>query len=1242
MNHHVAKPIRSTFCFAVLLQAIGLIGTTAWAQGPTPAAERSYTQTLRLQFASPADAQAAELEITPVPDGKDWAVSARWDDSRKDNVQMARLMEKHGWPGTFFLNATGTKENWIGQDYVQSLLATGSDIGGHSQTHDVLTALKPNEMFYDILANRIEKEDQADRPLNTFAFPFGRFESAGDPRVQQAMILAFLATGYHHSVYDKFVTDSPTLENGEVSVSLATRPGDRDVDEKRYTKLIDSMMANRQALQVDTHCFYIGIHVSYRDQGWNDIEQVLSKYAHREDWWYGTLTQYAAYALQRSRATLEKTGVNGNTATWRITRPVPAVLGAVIPMTVSVQGGDLQQVAAFDGSCDRLDPSGRTLLNLGPPAGQPIPTTVQAFDNQDNRPAPATQQNPSTVLSGHLYCNEAQQALTLTLTNVSGTTLDHIDLTWRLPPMYATNVASGRVDSLGASESIEVTYPLGENRPEDFLSEGEPYFAVECDIPHGGRLDRVWATTRLAASGSPLKVGDTGQMLGPLPASDPTPLSVADLSKPDTPIVDLGDDPWMKWFTANQADRRRYTGDRVMLYQDDKGWNKRMSSTVNQPRDFLVAINFDLSEASDLQLDSELQVTEVFLNGDTPDPQSLRGKAGVNRMILRLHTKDDRSGFKPYPAFLKLIPRQGTLTYVGPTAASAAPPLQPVASSPPQAPNESVELLPSLSHARLRSQGDAATISVLDGVCAVDVHEAGQWYNAQLTITPTGRWKAGDTLALQIEARATQAQDESGEGWLLMAMQQSQAPYAKALRREQSIPQQWTTLQYPFTVSGAFNPGQSEVILGLGNRAQRMEVRRISLKNYGDTPIADIPATQVTYAGREPDAPWRAEAAKRIDRLRKATLTVKVVNDQGRVVPDAQVKIRQTRHAFPFGSAVAADLLLADSPDAQRYQAIVEQNFNRVVLENNLKWGPWVEHRERAIKALQWLNERGIDARGHVLVWPSFKKMYQAEQYANSPESLSQYIRDHIVDEVTGVGKLVAQWDVLNEPYNNHDAMDLIGEQVMVDWFKLAREHNDQAELFINDFGILSGGGADTAHQDHYEKTIRYLLQHGAPLDGIGLQGHFLSTLTPPDRLISLLDRFGALGPKLTITELDVDAPSPDLQADYLRDFLTVCFSHPQVDGVLMWGFWEGRHWRPNAALYNRDWSTRPAGDAWQKLIFNDWWSQADLVTDASGQASSRVFKGDYQIQVQTASGQLTQQVAIPNQDVSLTVKIAP
>jgi len=116
------------------------------------------------------------------------------------------------------------------------------------------------------------------------------------------------------------------------------------------------------------------------------------------------------------------------------------------------------------------------------------------------------------------------------------------------------------------------------------------------------------------------------------------------------------------------------------------------------------------------------------------------------------------------------------------------------------------------------------------------------------------------------------------------------------------------------------------------------------------------------------------------------------------------------------------------------------------------------------------------------------------------------------------------------------------------------------------------------------------LIARNAPLDGIGLQGHFATALTSPDDLMTLLDRFGAYK-ELWVTEYDITITDFLLAGDYTRDFMTVLYSHPAVAGFVMWGFWDGAHSKKNAPLFTQDWKLKPAGVAYYDLVFNQWWT---------------------------------------------------
>jgi GH35 family endo-1,4-beta-xylanase len=353
---------------------------------------------------------------------------------------------------------------------------------------------------------------------------------------------------------------------------------------------------------------------------------------------------------------------------------------------------------------------------------------------------------------------------------------------------------------------------------------------------------------------------------------------------------------------------------------------------------------------------------------------------------------------------------------------------------------------------------------------------------------------------------------------------------------------------------------------------------------------------------------------------------VRVVDAAGKPVKGATVRVRMTRHAFPLGTTVNAFYLLGgeDTDDLRRYKEEIPRLFNFAVLEGNLKWPSWSRDPTVAIRAVDWLGEEGLDVRGHVLVWPRFYHSpwrSNADEIAylkENPEELRKRITDHITHEVSTLRGKIVEWDVINEPYWNHEYMDLLGDEVMVEWFRTAHEADPAIPLFLNDNGILaSEGELDSPHQQHYEKTVRYLLENGAPLGGLGMQGHVKWVVTPPEKLLTILDRFAEFGLPIVVSEYDHDVADEEYQENYMRDFLTVIFSHPSVRGFLMWGFWDGKHWLGNAPLYRKDWSLKPSGEVYKDLVFNQWWTDEEAETDRNGEMKVRGFLGEYEVTVE-------------------------
>ena len=446
----------------------------------------------------------------------------------------------------------------------------------------------------------------------------------------------------------------------------------------------------------------------------------------------------------------------------------------------------------------------------------------------------------------------------------------------------------------------------------------------------------------------------------------------------------------------------------------------------------------------------------------------------------------------------------------------------------------------------------------------------------------------------------------------------------------------WKKIQFPFAVARAYDKGQAEVFFTLGFSEQSVEIGGIELVNYGTTKkVADLPFTKLGYAGTEPNATWRKAAEGRIEKIRKSDLTVVVKDRNGKPVPNAQVLVRMRKHAFLFGTAVSGATLSSQRLSAEnlaKYKEEIVELFNFAVMENEMKWPQWSNEASRpaTMAAVDWLRENGLQVRGHNLVWPSWRNtnVKAALDARNDPAALAKVITDHITGTAAALrGKLV-DWDVINETFTNHDFMDILGRHAMVDWFQAARAGDPNVKLFINDFNILEG--ADQAHQDDYAATIQYLIDQGAPIDGIGLQSHFPARVTSMDELFKRLDRFAGFGKVLEITEFDIDTFDEATQADYTRDFMTAVFSYPQVKAFLMWGFWEGAHWRPRGAMLRRDWSPKPNAEAYKDLVFKRWWTNADGKTGAQGTFATLGFLGDYEIEAKAGGKSKTVRVSLP------------
>ena len=504
--------------------------------------------------------------------------------------------------------------------------------------------------------------------------------------------------------------------------------------------------------------------------------------------------------------------------------------------------------------------------------------------------------------------------------------------------------------------------------------------------------------------------------------------------------------------------------------------------------------------------------------------------------------------------------------------------------------------------------------------------ESDHWWDMGVLAPAAEPVKKGDVMLATFDMRSVKSM--TGQSLVVFTYQAGPPKYEKSEMVRVSAGTEWTRINLPFVMEGDFDAGKSMAGFHLALTDQTLEIADFQVLNYGQGYDMDLlPHTESSYDGRAADAPWRAKAAERIEEIRKAGVTVNVVGARGQPVQGATVDLDMTRHAFPFGTCIAVTTLIDDNADAERYREELRSNFNNGLFESALKWNNYGTGTPEEIdEAIEILEEMNIRLRGGVIMWPSWRWISEEVQaLREDPPAMRAALADRVTRLVTRYKDQIHEWDVVNEAFSNNDVQKIFGDEIFIEWFKLAREANPDARLFINDNDMLTAADRDTNHMAVFEGQIQMLQEAGAPLDGIGFQGHFSTVLQSPKNLWKLIDRFAEFGLPIQVTEFDVTHDDRQLQADYTRDFLTAVFAHESIEGFTTWGFWETRHWRPAAAMFDEEWNLLPHGQAYRDLVYGAWWTDESGITGSDGTFTTRGFLGEHAVKVTGPDGKTTE-----------------
>ncbi len=250
-----------------------------------------------------------------------------------------------------------------------------------------------------------------------------------------------------------------------------------------------------------------------------------------------------------------------------------------------------------------------------------------------------------------------------------------------------------------------------------------------------------------------------------------------------------------------------------------------------------------------------------------------------------------------------------------------------------------------------------------------------------------------------------------------------------------------------------------------------------------------------------------------------------------------------------------------------------------------------------ADRITDWLTGAGLTAKGHPLVW-FFPQTTPDWQKTKTYDEMKQLCVDRVRTIVSRYRGRIDIWDIINEAHDWANVFHYTHEQ-MIDVVRAisaaARDANPDCIRIVNNCCLwaeyVASGNTMQGHEDRElwspYRFLRALEDAGVDYDVIGLQIYYPSRdLFEINRL---LDQYATLGKPIHITELGTpskyeDDPNShfrqenavrnmgwwhapwtqDIQADWIEQFYTICYSKPYIDAITWWDFSDhGGHFFP-------------------------------------------------------------------------------
>ena len=233
------------------------------------------------------------------------------------------------------------------------------------------------------------------------------------------------------------------------------------------------------------------------------------------------------------------------------------------------------------------------------------------------------------------------------------------------------------------------------------------------------------------------------------------------------------------------------------------------------------------------------------------------------------------------------------------------------------------------------------------------------------------------------------------------------------------------------------------------------------------------------------------------------------------------------------------DFLIGTAMDSQQIQQkkpledrLIKEQFNAVTPENVMKsenihpgWNRY--DFDLADKLVAFTQKNNMKVNAHALIWHSQLPPFM--RHMQNADSVNQFFENHIATVAGRYDGKVYSWDVVNEALNEDGTLrksiflDKIGDNYLVEAFRLAQKAAPNTRLYYNDYNIEQPQKRAGAIS-----IIKKIQAAGVRIDGVGIQGHWKAGSVPLREIEESIQEYAALGIEVMFTELDLTVlPNP-------------------------------------------------------------------------------------------------------------------